>query len=250
VSDGRVIAAPVMAEASWHRYLRRRGQGARGLDDWVAAGARLVVVAPHPDDEVLACGGLIQAHAARQGAVTVVGVTDGEASHAEVEHASPGALAMQRRHERERGLAALGVSSASVVRLGLADGAVERHAGLLADRLAALLRPGDTVVSTWCLDGHPDHEATGAATAHACSAVGCRFVEAPVWMWHWALPGDARVEWHRLRAFRLDPAAMHGKRAALSAHASQLATRGDALPPVLDDAIVERSRREFEYFFI
>ena len=53
---------------------------------------RLVVVAPHPDDEVLACGALIAMHARQGGEVLVVAVTDGEASHAEVSALRPGEL--------------------------------------------------------------------------------------------------------------------------------------------------------------
>ena len=40
---------------------------------------RLVVVSPHPDDEVLACGGLMALAAQAGVAITVISVTDGEA---------------------------------------------------------------------------------------------------------------------------------------------------------------------------
>ncbi len=49
---------------------------------WRPDTARVVVVAPHPDDEVFALGGFIHDVAARGGAVTIVAVTDGEAAHA------------------------------------------------------------------------------------------------------------------------------------------------------------------------
>jgi LmbE family N-acetylglucosaminyl deacetylase len=44
----------------------------------VEPGARLLVVTPHPDDEVLGAGGLMQAVRAGQGTVRVVYLTDGE----------------------------------------------------------------------------------------------------------------------------------------------------------------------------
>ena len=40
---------------------------------------RLVVLAPHPDDEVLGCGGLMMQAATAKFNVTVFAVTDGEA---------------------------------------------------------------------------------------------------------------------------------------------------------------------------
>ena len=52
-------------------------------------GERVVVVAPHPDDEVLAAGGLMRWMACRGREVLVVGVTDGEASHARSARVTP-----------------------------------------------------------------------------------------------------------------------------------------------------------------
>ena len=39
---------------------------------------RVIIVAPHPDDEVLGAGGLIQAALSRDISVEVVAVTDGD----------------------------------------------------------------------------------------------------------------------------------------------------------------------------
>ena len=63
------------------------------IEKWIHPAMRLVVVAPHPDDEILACGGLMAMHAARGGSTLVVAVTDGEASHAEVPSWRAGRLA-------------------------------------------------------------------------------------------------------------------------------------------------------------
>ncbi|MDB5892518.1 MAG: hypothetical protein JWQ88_49, partial [Rhodoferax sp.] len=156
------------------------------LDTWLPLGARLVVVAPHPDDEVLAAGGLISRHAAGGGECLVVAVTDGEASHPGSAIWTPAELARMRRAESNDGLRALGLRRAEIARLGLADGGVLAHRTQLAAGLALVLRPSDVVVTTWRLDGHPDHEATGETTADVCDHLGCRLLEAPVWMWHWA----------------------------------------------------------------
>lgn len=244
------------------RAIRGAGTGESVWLPWLASFAaprlllpsrpfRLVVVAPHPDDEVLACGGWIADHARRGGAVTVLAVTDGEASHAADPLRQP-RLAATRRLESERGLARLGVrldtSRAGLVRLGLPDGEVARHASAIGRALHLLLQPGDAVVTTWRFDGHPDHEATGAAASRACEVAGIRCLEAPVWMWHWSAPADARIPWDRLRSVPLSPWAREAKANALRAHASQMAPRATE-SPVLGEAIVQRADRDVEYYF-
>lgn len=86
---------------------------------------RIVVVAPHPDDEVLGIGGSLALWVAQGSEVLVVAVTDGEGSHPGSPTLTPQDLAVRRDAERRRALAALGLGArAEVVRLGLPDGAV------------------------------------------------------------------------------------------------------------------------------
>ena len=235
-------------EAGWRDWLGALHVQGSALDQLLGAAQRLVIVSPHPDDEVLACGGLAALHAVRGGSVAVVAVTDGEASH-RGDPAWPAArLADARCAERQRGLAALGLAPDCVTRLALPDSGVASQRVALARCLRNELRHTDCVVSTWRLDGHPDHDATGAVSAEACADVGCRLLEAPVWMWHWAAPTDARVPWARLRALELPQAILVRKAAALAAHTTQLTRRGgDA--PVLGPAILARAARRAEYFF-
>ena len=74
-----------------------------------AARSRLVVLAPHPDDEILACGGLIALHLDAGGELLIVSASDGEASHrSSLAHSrdryrQEAALAKTRRQERTSG---------------------------------------------------------------------------------------------------------------------------------------------------
>lgn len=236
-------------DAVWLPWLARQPIRPAALHTLCPAGSRLVVIAPHPDDEILACGGLI-ASAIRQGiAVQVIAVTDGEASHGTDDRTRCAQLGARRVQESHDGLAALGVLACCVYRLGIADGAVSTHVPALAERLLPLLGANDVLITTWMLDGHPDHEATGAAAAQASKAVGCRFLQAPVWMWHWSEPGDTRVPWPELIAFHLPAESLALKRSALLKHQSQLEDRDGSAGPVLVPSIVERAARPAEYFF-
>jgi len=81
----------------------------------VGAG-RLVVVAPHPDDETLGVGGCMAAFAAAGGDVLVVSVTDGEAAPVSCTD-----LPAVRRRELSMAVDCL-APSARIERLGLPDG--------------------------------------------------------------------------------------------------------------------------------
>lgn len=220
--------------------------------DLVPGGSRMVVVAPHPDDEVLMCGGLLAMLArpeADRREVLVIAVTDGDASHRGSTLWPRERLIEERPAETRRALNRLGLSG-ETVRLALPDGGLSSRVRELSARLAALLQPDDVVFTTWRLDGHPDHEATAQAAASASASAGARLVEVPVWAWHWAVPGDARFPWRQAQRLKLDREAQQAKQAAVQSFRSQLhddpSTGNEA---ILRASTVERAGRPFEVFF-
>lgn len=250
------IEAVGTRESAWSGWLA--GITRRELGDWLPARSRLVVLAPHPDDEILACAGLLALHSTRGGESLIIAASDGEASHAGCTHspATPWALpegfsglAQNRREESAEGLRRLALQSCAAMRLGLPDGGLRERQGDLQTELERVLHPGDTLLTTWRQDAHPDHEACGLAAAHTAARLGCRLLEAPVWMWHWSHPHDARVPWHRLEALELPLDVVQRKTRALAAHTSQLTSRDARTGPVLGEEMVRRAQRGAEYFF-
>ncbi|QCQ90956.1 PIG-L deacetylase family protein [Rhodococcus sp. SGAir0479] len=206
----------------------------------------LVVVAPHPDDEVLGVGALASELADRAVPVTVVSVTDGEASHPGSPTLSPADLAVRRRAESDRAASRLGL--APPVRCGLPDGAVAAHEDELAERIRAHLAPG-----TWCAaplrtDGHPDHEAAGRAAARAAHEAGAVLLEYPIWLWHWAVPGDPAVPWDRARTFPLTRHRLQAKQSAVAEFATQITDLSDdpADRAILPPHVLARLLRDHE----
>jgi LmbE family N-acetylglucosaminyl deacetylase len=233
------IDAPGTDEETWAAW-----PGLDALPDASVAGlagvTSAVVVAAHPDDEVLGAGGLMSLLAAAGARLRLVAVTDGEGSHRG--HADPVMLANRRTAETAAALRALGAGTAEVVRLGRPDAGLAGREDELASALEPLTAGFDVCLAPWDGDLHPDHETAGRAARRAAPQVLCY----PVWMWHWASPADPRVPWDQALRVSLPPRAAAMKRAAIGCFASQTEDRGGGLGPVLAPAMIAHFTRPME----
>jgi LmbE family N-acetylglucosaminyl deacetylase len=117
----------------------------------VPAATRLLVIAPHPDDEVLGAGGLMQRVKSTGGTVRVVYLTDGdgypegvkEEDHVEAPTAKDYlGYGKQRRREARAALVRLGLADAFQTFLGFPDGGLCRLTReYWSDRRAAYRSP-------------------------------------------------------------------------------------------------------------
>jgi len=138
---------------------------------------RVLCVAPHPDDEVIGCGGLLAAWADRGCAVHVLILTCGQqgsgpapqaarADQAEQDpQADPGDLtdlAARRRQESLQAAVALGTPQPTFLRL--ADRALRYDATLVAALARAIAQHAPQVLLLPSLsEPHPDHQAAALA---------------------------------------------------------------------------------------
>lgn len=210
---------------------------------------RVVVVAPHPDDEILGVGGMLAQLTERHHEILLLAATDGTASHPGSATWTPAKLGAARPRETVEALRIQGVD-AELLRLGLPDGAVADLEEMLTRHLTEMVQAADIVLATWQKDAHPDHEAVGRAAAAACAATGATLFELPIWMWHWAAPGDTRVPWERAVRVPMSAEIAARKAAAVRAFVSQVAPDpaleiGAVLPP----PHLERLLRSFEVVF-
>ncbi len=210
----------------------------------------MVVVAAHPDDETLGFGATIATLADRGVEVQLVVASDGGASYPGLTSSQSRELVEIRHAELLSAISILGLSSP--IWFGLPDGALRGHeeqmTGLLGDVLAGMPR-GTPCAANWRGDGHPDHEAVGRAAAAATAATGSRLLEYPVWMWHWATPGDQAVPWERLAATPISEDALACKAAAAQCYRSQRHHAETDVEPVLPDFVMDRLLRVREVAF-
>jgi LmbE family N-acetylglucosaminyl deacetylase len=120
----------------------------------------LVVIAPHPDDELLGAAGLLRRAVDEGRAVAVIVATDGGASDPAV---ASDEMARRRGEETSAGLIALLGKAPPLMFLGCPDGTLDANGVDLGDNspLRRFLSdlPGASVLVTDPADGHPDHKA-------------------------------------------------------------------------------------------
>ncbi|HVL99086.1 MAG TPA: PIG-L family deacetylase [Egibacteraceae bacterium] len=135
----------------------------------------VLVVAPHPDDETIGCGGAIARHVDRGDAVTVLVATSGEAT-------SGGSRSGRRvggERERECRAACATLGAREPVFARLPDGALAEHAVALAAVIAEHGRDCAAVYAPSLLDPHRDHRA--ANTALVAAGLGADVYGYEVW---------------------------------------------------------------------
>jgi LmbE family N-acetylglucosaminyl deacetylase len=219
-------------ETEWSAFLNR-------FQDWQPKRGPLVVLAPHPDDEILGAGGLIHDWATQGLPVTIVSVTDGEAA----DLGRPG-LDLIRREELQQALRKLCSVHVAVKRLGIPDGKVQEHANRLRNALDSHADSSGTLVVPYECDGHPDHEAVGKMGLELAAANGIAIARYPIWAWHRAQPSElATLPWKR---FRLSLDAQRAKSRAIQCFESQLhPPRGS---PIVPPNVLAYFARSFEAF--
>jgi LmbE family N-acetylglucosaminyl deacetylase len=229
------IDRPGAAEEAWESWLGLRYLPVADPLAWPS----VVVVAAHPDDEVLGVGGTMAMLAGAGVRLRLIAVTDGEASHP---GADPAVLGRVRAGETAAALGALGAGRAEVIRLRFPDTGLAAREGELAAILREQCAGFQVCLAPWDGDAHADHEAAGRAVRRA----GLPVLSYPIWMWHWAIPADARVPWRRACQIPLPSEVTARKRLAIQAFSSQLTDRGGGAGPVLPGGFVAHFTRPQE----
>lgn len=189
-------------------------------------GTRVLVLAPHPDDETVGCGGTLRKYVDAGARVRVVVMTDGRQGNDEIRRLAENDPNRRRREDeltalrRQEALAALDVLGIEEREfLDARDGELRASTAIVAPKLARSLsqwRP-DVVLLPFVTDRHRDHFATN-----------CCFVDAIEQLdsgWTKSLQCVAYEVWSPIYAnVYVDiTATMDYKRRALNCYQSQIA---------------------------
>jgi len=239
------------AEQLWRDHSRMAQVPQVGAAQLVSAGSRVVVVAPHPDDEALGCAGLLMELAQAGHAILLIAVSDGEGSHDTASILSADLLTHLRPAETVAALGVLDLLQIDIMRANIPDSRVGEHRLKLRDLLLAYVQSGDTLLTSWHLDGHPDHEAVGDVCRDVGRSTGCHVLEVPVWLWHWRQPDDVGIPWQRARKLMLAGEQVQRKARALQCYRSQLeADLSTGNAAVIGDDVLAHFLRPYEIYFV
>ena len=221
---------------------------------------RIVVVAPHPRDEIRAAGGLLRRLASRHAEVDVLSLTERptrtcptppSGAPAPGPGDAPGTYTLDDRLDSpdddsegpdgqgedavdpdeaaaEAAYRALGLTVVRRHRLGLPDGGVAEVEADVVGAISEIVgfaddRSGLCVLAPWSGDGDDDHEAAGRAAEIVTAAYRVRLVRWLDRAWTWAGPDSDEVPWRRARQIVLSDTVIARKHAASQAFRAALA---------------------------
>ena len=210
----------------------------------------IIVFAPHPDDETLACGGTIIKKIEQGFDVYVVVMTDGRHSHditLGLAEPSPETIAEIRVTEFREATHVLGINPSNLILLRFEDGKLRRNMNEARERTVRILhevRPVEIYVP-FRDDANEDHRATHKIVTGSVKEADLysKMYEYSVW--------NGKIPDSKLKVFVID---IHGelerKMEAISKYKSQISKCfPKQVKPVLSEEFVNMFRSEKERFY-
>lgn len=148
---------------------------------------KIIVFAPHPDDETLGCGGTIAKRISEGYEILVVVMTDGRYSFMKglgiVSDPTPEELKEIRKDEVKRATRILGVPEEDLLFLDYVDGTLKENGTEAQEKVTTLLKESapSEIYFPYEMDCHPDHRATNHIVRNAIKKLGitpmeCKYV--------------------------------------------------------------------------
>ncbi len=246
----RVIEGDGTSQDAWKNWLGLQDMPRFDIAKSFAPHQRVCIFAPHPDDEVLGCGGLLQQLAANGNPILLIHVTNGTQSHPNSHVYSQEKLNIIRPQESVKALEVLSVAhQVMTIALDLTDGNVFAQQDQFHQELSTIIQPNDILITPFMHDGHPDHEATGQVVVSFAKQHHLACYQVLIWAWHWAKPADSRIPWHCAKRVDLTTEQLQRKIKAIACFESQI-TADDSTgnPPILSAQTIARISQPWEVY--
>lgn len=210
---------------------------------------RVLVMAPHPDDEVFGCGGLIATLCAEGHAPHVVVLTGGGGSHRGCCPTPETEIVKARRELTRRAMTLLGLPDGNLHQLDFTDGSIGECFARpeyreQIEQLIARVKP-DMILVPHKGEGWPDHLAVRYMGLELAPE-GAEVWEYCVWFWYYI---QRHLDWKNARQLKMTGTEHGLKLQAIDTYHSALAPCGKPWVGVLPPLFVKANSRNHELFF-
>ena len=209
---------------------------------------KTVIIAPHPDDEVIGCAGLIQALVERGTPPHVIILTGGEGSHRGCCNTSAEDIIAARHQLTLDAAATLGLSLSHIHCLHYPDGGVAlEHPE--TERLQTLLSElvPQSVFVPHRGEGWSDHLQAAEIAKHLLKGQDVSIYEYCVWMWYYNV---WRLDYRNARVLRMSRVRHQRKLQAIDEYVTPLAPCGKPWSGVLPAPFLKAAKWEKELYFL
>lgn len=207
----------------------------------------VLILAPHPDDEVFGCGGLIARLVAGDCMPHVVVLTGGEESHVNCCGTPKADIVGARRILTHQAAGELGLPAGNIHELNFADGKISGNRGPEYDKLKQLvtaLNP-QTILVPHHGEGWPDHLAARELGIELAPQ-GADVYEYCVWFWYYR---QRHLDWEQAYRLKMTSEEHNRKLAAINAYHNAFAPCGKPWVGVLPREFVKANSIDTELYF-
>mgnify|MGYP003056762150 CR=1 FL=1 len=206
----------------------------------------ILILAPHPDDEVFGCGGLIASLVAEGNAPHVIVLTGGGDSHRGCCSTSESDIISARRELTHKAMSALGLPELNIHELDFSDGHISEGNAAEKKKLESLISEihPDVILVPHHGEGWSDHLAVRDLGIELAN--NAEVYEYCVWMWYYR---QKHLDWQNAYALKMTVAEHQKKLVAIGAYLSALAPCGKPWVGVLPKLFVEANSTKLELFF-
>ena len=207
----------------------------------------IAIVAPHPDDEVMGCGGLIQRLTKSGGDVHIIFMTGGEGSHRGCCNLEEEQLKSVRRKMAQQIDPLLGIEPSRLHFLDYPDGGIRMESSE-TERLTTLLcqlNPTSIFVPHWG-EGWPDHVNTRAIIKEIVPQ-NVAVYEYCVWLWYYNV---WHLDWHNAYMLRMTKEEHQRKLEVIDDYVTPMAPCGKPWSGVLPRVFLKAVAWDLELYFM
>lgn len=214
----------------------------------VETGTSLLFIAPHPDDEVIGCAGLIQRSLKKGKDVYIAILTGGEGSHKGCCQIAPQELIDKRRGLASKINKELGVASENLFFLDYPDGSI-KYELQETDRLNRLIKQicPDSILIPHAGEGWNDHIQAGNIVKRlTIDNTDIQIYEYCVWFWYY---NTWKIDWKNAQLLTMTKEELSRKNDAINQYIYPKAPCGKPWSGTLPETFIKANRWNKELYF-